>query len=307
MGKELHRFFLKNRNKGIPNLMLYLCLANVMLYLYTFFTKDMNVYFALCFSSGAILHGGQIWRCVTWILTYGVEGYIGGGTIGLLYIVFYVLFNRWLGSVLENIWGTFRLNLYYFGGALLTVVAALIVDLATGNGALVTAYYLNISLMLAVATVIPEERILLFGIFPLKLRWLALLDLALIFMEIVSQLAPYSGMDLWLVFLTVGTAPFISLLNYVLNFGKDVARLLPIKATMQQKKRQRDFQKGATPNPNWANNYRSKTGERPYRHKCTVCGRTDTDNPGLEFRYCSRCKGYFCYCIDHINQHTHIE
>ena len=45
----------------------------------------------------------------------------------------------------------------------------------------------------------------------------------------------------------------------------------------------------------------------PYTHKCTVCGKTDVTNPELEFRYCSRCSGYHCYCEDHINQHSHIE
>ena len=30
-------------------------------------------------------------------------------------------------------------------------------------------------------------------------------------------------------------------------------------------------------------------------------------NPELEFRYCSKCKGYYCYCEDHINNHTHIQ
>ena len=66
-------------------------------------------------------------------------------------------------------------------------------------------------------------------------------------------------------------------------------------------------QKKQKPNPNWAKDYRSKSGEQPYRHKCTVCGRTDTTHPDLEFRYCSRCNGYYCYCIDHINDHPHIQ
>ena len=39
----------------------------------------------------------------------------------------------------------------------------------------------------------------------------------------------------------------------------------------------------------------------------TVCGRTDTDYPNLEFRYCSKCNGYYCYCMDHINNHVHIQ
>jgi len=49
---------------------------------------------------------------------------------------------------------------------------------------------------------------------------------------------------------------------------------------------------------------------RAYRilcHKCSVCGVTDTDNPNMEFRYCSKCNGYYCYCMEHINNHTHVD
>ena len=57
-----------------------------------------------------------------------------------------------------------------------------------------------------------------------------------------------------------------------------------------------------------ANIHQAKNEEKikNYRHKCAVCGRTDTDNPGLEFRYCSKCDGYYCYCMDHINNHVHV-
>ena len=47
-------------------------------------------------------------------------------------------------------------------------------------------------------------------------------------------------------------------------------------------------------------------GEAGYRHKCAVCGITDADHPEMEFRYCSKCDGYFCYCMDHINSHVHV-
>ena len=46
--------------------------------------------------------------------------------------------------------------------------------------------------------------------------------------------------------------------------------------------------------------------QKGYNHKCTVCGRTDTDFPNLQFRYCSKCAGYHCYCEDHIFNHTHF-
>ena len=51
---------------------------------------------------------------------------------------------------------------------------------------------------------------------------------------------------------------------------------------------------------------RKKEAERGYRHKCAVCGRTDADHPELEFRYCSRCAGYHCFCQDHIFNHEHF-
>ena len=43
-----------------------------------------------------------------------------------------------------------------------------------------------------------------------------------------------------------------------------------------------------------------------YHHKCAVCGRTDTDYPDLQFRYCSKCAGYHCFCQDHIFSHVHF-
>ena len=49
------------------------------------------------------------------------------------------------------------------------------------------------------------------------------------------------------------------------------------------------------------------TPKPQHTHRCTVCGKTDVTNPELEFRYCSRCKGYFCYCEEHISNHNHIE
>ena len=46
--------------------------------------------------------------------------------------------------------------------------------------------------------------------------------------------------------------------------------------------------------------------QQGYRHKCEVCGRTDADHPELEFRYCSKCQGYHCFCSDHIFNHEHF-
>ncbi len=41
-------------------------------------------------------------------------------------------------------------------------------------------------------------------------------------------------------------------------------------------------------------------------HKCAVCGRTDEESPGMEFRYCSKCEGSYEYCMDHLYTHQHV-
>ena len=286
----------------------------IVIFFYTLISKDYSVANFLAFDINAFL-SGEIWRGVTWILVDGVS-YVGQ-RLGFIYIFFYILFNRWLEQMLSGIWGTLRVNIYYIGGAVLSLLAAIVIGLCFDLPVMLSLDYVNLSLLLAVATMLSEQSILLFGIFPLKMRWLALLDVVIIAVDLYRVLAnaPYMYvMGSSLILLDVGkaavfvlTAPVISLLNYVLHFGRDVTRLLPFVSSAKQRKRRMESQRKSQPNPDWAANYRSKTGEKPYRHKCTVCGRTDTENPGLEFRYCSRCKGYFCYCIEHIQNHEHIQ
>ena len=43
------------------------------------------------------------------------------------------------------------------------------------------------------------------------------------------------------------------------------------------------------------------------RHRCAVCGRTELDDPNLEFRYCSKCNGNYEYCQDHLFTHEHVK
>ena len=41
------------------------------------------------------------------------------------------------------------------------------------------------------------------------------------------------------------------------------------------------------------------------RHKCSVCERTEMSDPELDFRYCSKCDGTPCYCMEHLQTHEH--
>lgn len=295
-----HRWLNRNRNKGIPNLMLFVMLANVLIYVYCTLGNGAAVYNALCFDSAKILRG-QVWRLVSFAFTYCFN--YGGAAIDFFWLLVSAYFYWWVGKMLESIWGTLRLNIYYFGGILLTALFGLIVYLVFGFDIFVTPLYIHLSLFLAVATLAPEERVMVFFVIPVKMRWMALIYIGLSVYEVARYVVFYRLFaPMWVVLTTFAVPPLIPLLNYLLTFGKEVRNLFPRRLYTKQRPK-RPKRPIITPTDKKQN----ASGARPYRHKCTVCGRTDADYPDLEFRYCSKCKGYYCYCIDHINNHTHIQ
>ena len=277
--KKFELFCFRNRDKGIPNLMLYIVIGTAVVYLFSQMSGNALLYSALRFDRTSILQG-QVWRLITYPLTYSA------GNILLTAITLLCYYS--LGRAMENVWGTLRFNLFYLTGVVMMDVYCLIF----GGQASVT--YLNLSLFLSYATLYPDANFLLFFIIPVKAWIFALIDLAMVLLSLFTDPFPYNLFSV------------ISLANYFLFFGSDIKNILPDALRYRQRKNYRTTASNARPNPNWAGSYRSKSGEKPYRHKCTVCGRTDTDYPNLEFRYCSKCNGYYCYCIDHINNHVHI-
>lgn len=163
--------------------------------------------------------------------------------------------------------------------------------------------HLNLSLFLGYATMYPDARFLLLFIVPIKAWIFALFDLAVIAYDVISLSAngffPYS------------LYPLIALANYFLFFGKDVLNLIPLSwkgnASRLVRKKKKTGPAKTIPFPT-AGSYQASVAsvKAPYTHRCTICGRTDVSNPELEFRYCSRCNGYYCYCQEHISNHTHM-
>ena len=196
---------------------------------------------------------------------------------------------------MENIWGTLRFNLFYFTGVIMMDIYCMIF----GGTASVT--YLNLSLFLSYATLFPDAQFLLFFIIPIKARIFALVDLAIVVLNLLTYRFPYNLFSV------------ISLANYFLFFGKDVLNVIPpswrINAGRLFRKKPAMQQKKAKIIEFNAGSYEATkaTVKAPYTHRCTICGRTDVRNPELEFRYCSRCKGYYCYCEEHISNHSHIQ
>lgn len=288
--RKWNRFLYNNSDKGIPNLMLFVSIGTLIVWFFMQIDPSNVLYSFLCFSRTKILQG-QVWRLFSYIFIPSSSGI----WLFLLLIAYYSI-----GRMVESVWGTLKFNLFYLCGIVLMDVGALILGTNASN------YYLNLSLFLALATLYPDNRVLVMYIIPLKMKYLAWFYLLISIVDVVRG-------DL---------SPVFALLNYFIFFGKSCVNVLPGADRVGSQRinfsrNRRNQSSGSRPNANWAAGYqkRSSTSSGPkkvvdqpvYRHKCTVCGRTDVSNPELEFRYCSRCNGFYCYCQDHINNHPHIQ
>ena len=264
-------FCRKHPEFGIPNLMKYLTIANVVFWLMGIMSPTMLSY--LYFSPYHILHG-QVWRLISFIFYPPSTGF-------LAFVAFY--FYYMIGSTLENRWGTARFTIYFFSGVILTVIYGFLIYFITGRSYAVNTEYIYLSMFFSFAALFPDMQVLLFFILPIKIKWLALIDAVLFLYSVISTAFPYNLL------------PVVAVINCLLFCYEDLLRLLPRRQSRTTVNFKRESQR-----------IRKEQQANLYRHKCAVCGRTDQDYPNLQFRYCSRCAGYHCFCEDHINSHVHF-
>lgn len=300
--RGFERFCFRNRGKGIPNLMLYITLGNALVIFMSMVNGGDVLYELLSFDKNEILKG-QVWRLFTYVFTQS-----GNGILDLLFLYFFYM----LGKHVESSMGTFKFNLFYFSGVvLMDVFAMLFCPILPADGLVSAdqyeyfanvlpvywqmANYLHLSLILIFATLYPDSQFLILFIIPIKGRVLALIYLAIEVIQIFNLSYP-------VMLFPHNLFPLVALANYLLFMGPDLKNLLPRSWLVKSRKTKRTGTIPFSPSgPGHTNSPKS------YNHRCSVCGRTDTEFPDLEFRYCSRCSGYHCYCEDHISNHQHIE
>ena len=301
---KFNRFVYRNQDKGVRNLMLYLGIGNVAVYLLTLLnTANPMFYELLCFDYEKLL-SGQVWRLFSYPLCYLTE--MSSPFLGIISMFFYY----WCGTVLDQYWGALRFNLYFLCGVVLTDLAGILLGLVAGAefgsygitlGSFVGAEYVYMSLLLAVATVLPDQQIRIWFVIPVKMKWLAWLDIGLTLFNIVDTALKMLRFGLHSVtmylFLLI---PLVAIVNWLLFFGKQAANVLPdfVRYHPKHKSWKQSVKQGRI--------YEVPNKQGQARFRCTVCGRTELSDPNLEFRYCSQCAGYRCYCQDHIHNHTHI-
>ncbi len=272
----------------------------------------------------AIFHSGQVWRIITWIV-------VPPSSLDIFTIIM-LFFYYSIAKVLAQTWGDFLFNVYIFSGILMTAVGACLlyaVLLLIGtNGAAYnimaipyycSTYYINMSIFLAFALTYPDMQVLLYFLIPVKIKWLGWLYGAFLVYDFI-RMQYWSGRVIIIV----------SLLNFILYFllTRNLKHFSPGEI-----RRRASFRKATRASARHGNAGKVKgTGimgravreKGPFhdgnqraayprmdrngaRHRCTICGRTELDDPNLEFRYCSRCEGSYEYCQEHLFTHRHIK
>ncbi len=288
---------------AIKNLTLYMIIAYGIGYLTAIVNPTLYNYLLM---DPKLIFQGQIWRLFTWICTMPQD-------LGV-FTIFMFMFIYWVGTSLERYLGTFKYNVYIFSGYLFMTVGALLIYLITyfvgpssamgeGISVNISTYYINLASFLAFALFYGEMQVYFMFIIPVKVRWLAILDLVLIgydFIKIGSSLSQYKDFMteeyysymqevIWCYRITI----IISLLNFLIFYlmyrkGK---RLSPKERAVRH-----EFKKDVV-----------KVRPQNNVHTCEICKRTSEEYPDLVFRYCSKCKGNHEYCQDHLFTHQHIQ
>ena len=320
---KIERFL---RQHAIRNLSLYVVLCYGFGYVLEFVNSSFINYLTL--NPYAILHG-QIWRLVTWVL-------VPPSSSNIFYVLIAMLFYYSIGTALERTWGTYNYNVYIFGGLLMTVIGAFLVMIVSyllygefllSGGASIwfeyislyfSTYYVTMSIFLAYAATFPDNVVLFMFILPVKVKWLGIIYGLILVYDFVS--AAWNGLWFYCIAMAASLANFII---FVLRSRK-LDRFNP-----KEMKRRNDYKRavnggtksgifgrfsGTKSGASHGSTSAASGGPAPRmransgseaRHRCAICGRTELDDPTLEFRYCSRCIIGYEFCQDHLFHHEH--
>lgn len=211
-------------------------------------------YVFLTLNAGKVLQG-EIWRLVTYIFL--------PTSLNPFFAIIGAMFLMWLGRGLEQAWGAFRLNLYFYGGMAAVALGTLIFGFDEGN------IWLLQTLLLAFAMIYPNEEIYLFMILPVKIKWIAWLSVVQLVLSVIAT--------------PISIVPIVfAHLNFLITFGPGFVRDRMHSAKVAERRtRFEEF---------------SSSGAA-YFHQCSVCKKTEVDDASLDFRVnadgdeiCSACR-----------------
>lgn len=309
---------------AIPNLIRWLIGGYIIGYILYYLQQITHVNFIdyMTLEPYYIIHRFQFWRLITWVMI--------PPSTSIFWALIMMVFYFQLGTILERQWGTFRFNVYIWGGIIFTIIGAFLLYgvyalrcpglPVTGIGNYFSTSYINMTIFLAFAVMFPEMEVRLYFILPIKMKWMGFFYAVVTLIELIQ--ADWGGR----------VAIIASLLNFIVYFlaTRNYSQIDPREIHRKnawKRANQRGFRSmnggrssyGGQSNGwnethggnNWnrqqnRSGYGNGAGNGIVHHRCAVCGRTDVSNPELTFRFCSKCHGNYEYCEDHIFNHKHI-
>ena len=171
------RFLYKHPNFGIPGLARYLAVGTGAAWVIGLINSVLYAY--LSFSAAAVLHG-QIWRLVSFMFMPYDRSWIGFISI---------LFYYWIGSTLEQYWGSGKFTVYVLVNMLLTILSGFALHFL-GYSISLTATYIYLAMFFAFAVYFPDVQVLFMMIIPIKMKYLAYVDAVLFALAIINNPFP---------------------------------------------------------------------------------------------------------------------
>ncbi|MBQ3048958.1 MAG: hypothetical protein IJC94_03285 [Oscillospiraceae bacterium] len=198
LNRWIYKLEYKYRRFGISGLMLYIIIGMAAVFVGRMTIPNVDIFSYLGLSRELVFQW-QVWRLVTFLLEPPSNS--------IIWIMFSLYFYYMIGTALEQTWGTFKFNVYYFMGALCIIIAAMI----SGYG---YNMFLNMSLFFAFATLFPNHQVMLFFFIPIKIKWLAILDAVYFAVMFI-----FGG---WAMRISI----IMSLVNYFIFFGEDLFKMI---------------------------------------------------------------------------------
>jgi hypothetical protein len=244
----MQRFLITMEQKlgwlAIPGLLRYIMFLQAIVFVMLNIEEGQSSFAEkLLFSISHIQHG-EVWRCLSFYLIPTGRGF--------LWLLMGVSFMIWVADLIEHAWGSFRLNLYLLCSALCINVHSFMTGYESVN-----AFFIFEGLVMAFAIYVPEVEIRLYGVIPLKMKWIGVMAAGHVCFIFMGGDSGQRGHI------------FASLLPFLVVFGPGLVQFTRNYAKNQQR-RQR-----------FASSQRS---EDEALSTCHLCGRTDISHPQLDFR-----------------------
>lgn len=144
-------------------------------FIVSIFAPQINAYFALFFQPTISAHITLIFRIFTYTLI---------SSNNIMSLLMFGLFMWWVGGRLEEIWGRDYFIFFYLVTVGVSGILCLVIFHFTGIPAIIAGTTgVTFAIIAVFAYLTPNSPFYVFGIFPLKVKWLLAISLILTFME----------------------------------------------------------------------------------------------------------------------------